>query len=342
MKKASIEPYSAVGIVAAQSLGEPGTQMTMRTFHYAGVAEHVPTGLPRLIELVDAKKEPKKSLMDIRLPKDKAKSKEEAEKLAIKLEAVPLPEVADIVENFSEKKVYVYPRAKDMSILSVSDQQIKTALKKAAGVTYKLEETKEGYVFSLSSRKKDTDTPLKYLRKLYTKLKDVFVKGISGVTKTVVVKEGDEYLVRCSGRNLTGVLQVPEVDPSRIYTNSVMDIYKVFGIEAARNALAMEIKNVMELQGLAVDIRHIYLLADALTADGLVKSIGRHGLSGEKAGVLGRAAFEETVTHLVNATEKGEYDMLTGVTENMIIGQTIPIGTGKIILKMKPPKKIKK
>ena len=92
---------------------------------------------------------------------------------------------------------------------------------------------------------------------------------------------------------------------------------------------------VLEMQNLNVDKRHCMLLADAMTMGGDINSIGRHGLSGEKAGVLARAAFEETVKHLINAAVRGEDDKLIGVTENIIVGQTVPVGTGLVKLKMK-------
>jgi len=104
-KKSMIAPYEAVGVVAAQSLGEPGTQMTMRTFHYAGVAEHVPTGLPRLIEIVDAKKEPKKPIIDIALKSVYARSPTEAEKVARELGAVFASEVARIEDDLAERQI---------------------------------------------------------------------------------------------------------------------------------------------------------------------------------------------------------------------------------------------
>ena len=93
------------------------------------------------------------------------------------------------------------------------------------------------------------------------------------------------------------------------------------------------------MQRLDVDIRHIMLLADAMCMDGIVKPVGRHGLSGEKASILARAAFEETIKHLINASIKGEEDKLVGVTENIIIGQPIPMGTGTVRLSMKRGKK---
>ena len=91
----------------------------------------------------------------------------------------------------------------------------------------------------------------------------------------------------------------------------------------------------MEEQGLSVDIRHIMLVADMMTADGIVKSIGRHGISGEKSSVLARAAFEETGKHLLNASIRGEVDQLSGIIENVIVGQPIPHGTGSVGINMK-------
>ncbi len=335
-KKAEINPYSAVGIVAAQSLGEPGTQMTMRTFHYAGVAEHVPTGLPRLIELVDAKKEPKKPLINIYLRPGIARSEGKVKEFAEKIESVLLSEVADVQEEMGKKNIVVRIRSDDAKALHVTPSMVEKAVKKTAGT---LEVDKEERGFVVKVRKSGDEPVLRMLRKLTGKLSKTLVKGIAGIRKAVVVrsKEG-EYFIRASGFNIGELVAFEEVDPSRVYTNNVMEILRVFGIEAARNALVFEIKQVMEMQNLFVDPRHIMLLADAMCADGKVKSIGRHGLSGEKAGVLGRAAFEETMKHLVNAAVSAEEDILVGVTENIIVGQTIPIGTGKIKLRMKAQK----
>ena len=340
--KSRINPYSAVGIVAAQSLGEPGTQMTMRTFHYAGVAEHVPTGLPRLIELVDAKKEPKKSLVTVYLKKEFSRSEEKTRAVAEHLETILLPEVADIEEDMENGRIYIKVRDEDKRALKVSVDHMRKALKKTAG-TNRVDERKDGFSITMkkaeaTAKKGEDEQPLRALRKLYIRLQKTLVKGVSGIKKAVVLRKDGEWFIRASGFNLKEVLALKEVDPHRIYTNNVMEILRIFGIEAARNALVDELHNVMELQNLNVDIRHIMLLADAMTADGKVKSIGRHGLSGEKAGVLGRAAFEETIKHLVNASVTGEEDMLKGVTENIIVGQTIPIGTGKIKLGMKTAK----
>jgi DNA-directed RNA polymerase subunit A' len=79
-----------------------------------------------------------------------------------------------------------------------------------------------------------------------------------------------------------------------------------------------------------------------MTSTGKVRQIGRHGVSGGKASVLARAAFEITLPNIVAAAIKGESDPLKGVTENVIVGQSIPIGTGLVELYMSAPQKVTK
>jgi DNA-directed RNA polymerase beta' subunit len=127
------------------------------------------------------------------------------------------------------------------------------------------------------------------------------------------------------------------VDPTRTTTNNIHEIERTLGIEAARNAIVEEAMSVLEEQGLDVDIRHIMLVADIMTATGSVRQIGRHGVSGEKPSVLARAAFEITVPNIVEAAIRGESDPLKGVTENVIVGQSIPVGTGLVDIYMTAP-----
>jgi len=172
------------------------------------------------------------------------------------------------------------------------------------------------------------------------KTKYTLISGVEGIRRAVVINGEGEYFIRASGSNIIGVAEFNDmVDPTRIYTNNVKEMERVFGIEAARNVIVKEIKQVMDMQKLFVDIRHIMLIADGMTSYGKIKSIGRHGMSGQKAGVFARAAFEETVKHLINAAAKAEDDNLIGVTENIIVGQTVPVGTGNVKLAMKDEKK---
>ena len=170
---------------------------------------------------------------------------------------------------------------------------------------------------------------IRELRLLSDKIRDLQISGIKNVGRVVIRKE-DEWVIHTEGSNLGAVLKKVGVDKVRTTTNDIHEVEKVLGVEAARNAIIKEAQETMEGQGLTVDVRHIMLVADMMTADGSVKSIGRHGISGEKASVLARASFEETGKHLLRASIRGEVDHLNGIIENIIIGQPIPLGTGSV------------
>jgi len=338
-----IPSYEAVGVVCAQSIGEPGTQMTMRTFHYAGVAEHVPTGLPRLIEIVDAKKEPKKAIIDMYLKSAYARSRTEAEKVAKELSSVFVSDVARVEDNLEKLAIRVVFSEKDGKAQGITFSMLKKAVEPFGSIKVDanaviIRPTKEKKT-TKTGEKKEKKVTAKSVRKLTQKVRDAIVRGVRGIHRAVVIKGENEYFIRAGGFNIIGACENPAVDPKRIYTNNIKEMERVYGIIAARNAIVKEIKEVLDMQRLYVDIRHIMLIADAMTYSGSIKSIGRHGLSGEKIGVLGRAAFEETIKHLINASAFSEEETLVGVTENIIVGQTVPVGTGKVKLVMKPPKK---
>jgi len=323
-KRALVEPGEAVGIVAAQSIGEPGTQMTLRTFHYAGVREqNVTLGLPRLIEIVDARRMPSTPIMTIYLDKEHRTSKKKATEVARKVISTSMEDIT--------KAVYVDPELGEVVI------QLDPTMMEDRGVTSKdLEEvlrlpnctmrTKEDRVY-LKPKKIEP-------RKLLDRVTAHHVKGIPGIRRVLVPEEKGEWVIRTDGSNLPKVLDILGIDPTRTITNHIHEIAKTLGIEAARNVIIQEAMGVLEEQGLDVDVRHIMLVADIMTATGEVRQIGRHGISGEKSSVLARAAFEITVPNIVEASIKGESDPLKGVTENVIVGQSIPIGTGLVDLYM--------
>ena len=122
------------------------------------------------------------------------------------------------------------------------------------------------------------------------------------------------------------------IDRSRTYTNNIIEIYQYLGIEAARQAIVNELQATLDGARLEVDVRHLLMVSDVMTSEGSVHAIGRHGVSGQKHSVLSRAAFEVTVNHLLQDGIIGERDHLTGVAENIIVGQPIALGTGSVEL----------
>ncbi|MCX8151277.1 MAG: DNA-directed RNA polymerase subunit A'' [Candidatus Bathyarchaeota archaeon] len=324
-KRALMEPGEAVGIVAAQSIGEPGTQMTLRTFHYAGVKEqNVTLGLPRLIEIVDARRIPSTPIMTIYLTGEYKKSKEGAVEIARNIIYTSLENIASkIYEDPIREEIVVELNESMMADRSITIDELEKIVQFQNATT-----KAENNALYIKPKKAEQ------LKRLLDKVAAFHVKGVPDIKRVLVTEESGEWVIRTDGSNLAKVLEIPGVDTSRTTTNNVHEIAKTLGIEAARNALVNEAKGVLEDQGLDVDVRHVMLVADMMTSTGEVQQIGRHGISGKKASVLARAAFEITVPNIVDAAIKGASDPLAGVTENVIVGQSIPIGTGLVELYM--------
>ncbi|WP_292518965.1 DNA-directed RNA polymerase subunit A'' [Methanoculleus sp.] len=338
-QKTRIEPCEAVGVVAAQSIGEPGTQMTMRTFHYAGVAEiNVTLGLPRLIEIMDARREPSTPTMAIHLLDDWAFNRDRAREVSWQIEAAPLHEFGDITIDMENMQVLVLLNKAvcDRRKIGV-DVIIEAASRKIREKRHFRDFEVEGDVkkASITFTPKNQES-YQNLFQLAEHVRNVIVQGIDDIERVVVRKEGGEYILYTEGSNLKDVFEVEGVDISRTRSNNISEIADVLGIEAGRNAIIQEALSTLNEQGIGVDVRHIMLVADMMCMDGEVKQIGRHGIAGEKESVLSRAAFEVTVNHLLDAAIANEVDELNGVTENVIVGQPIQLGTGDVKLIAKP------
>jgi len=330
--RAEVESGEAVGTVAAQSVGEPGTQMTMRTFHYAGVAElNVTLGLPRLIEIVDARKKISTPTMAIYFEEDFADDEEFVRTIANRIGKITLNDILkDFNVNYANMSLSIEIDEDQVEDKRLNYDEVLAKIEKA----FKRVEINKN-LLSFEPTISDPKHAIRELRLLADKVRDLQISGIKNIGKVVIRKEDQEWVIHTEGSNLGAVLKMEGVDKTRTTTNDIHEVEKVLGIEAARNSIIHEAQTTMEEQGLTVDVRHIMLVADMMTCDGMVKSIGRHGISGEKASVLARASFEETGKHLLRASIRGEVDHLTGIIENIIIGQPIPLGTGSVGVVMK-------
>jgi len=327
-----VEPGEAVGVVTAQSIGEPGTQMTLRTFHYAGVKErNVTLGLPRLIELVDARKKPITPTMDIYLDEEHRVSREKALSVAkeiIHTKVIDVVAKTDIDYSGILKLTFSETKLNDRGCILTDIFEILKGSKKKYDTT--LDEKELSIVLKMNEEL-DAQT----LLLLKNKLLNTRVKGVPDIERVTIVKQNEEWVIQTAGSNLSKIIYVDGIDLSRITTNNVYEIWQTLGIEAARTALVREITNTLEEQGLEVDIRHIMLVADLMTSKGYLQQIGRHGIAGTKTSVLARAAFEITVPTIAKASMEGQTEALKGVTENVIVGATVPVGTGMVDLYMK-------
>ena len=343
------DPHEAVGITTAQSIGEPGTQMTMRTFHYAGVATvNVTQGLPRIIEIVDARKTPNTPTMRIYLNEKNSKGKplrtneKLVREIAAGLEATTTSDIANIDVEVAQRYLSLKLNKSNMRLKNMNGAEVKDKLSRALRLYIQSDnddKPSELKIIPGIAKKEDLETlatdPPTYtdLLQLEDKIKKLQLKGIRGVIRAnVQAGENDEYYISTIGSNLAKVSEFAGVDRSRTYTNNINEIQSYLGIEAARQAIINEMLDTMEGAGLDVDVRHLITVSDVMTSSGEVRAIGRHGVSGTKHSILARSAFEVTVSHLLRAGIIGERDELRGVTENIVVGQPIALGTGSVDL----------
>ncbi len=331
-----ISPAESVGVIAAQSIGEPGTQMTLNTKHFAGVSEmNVTLGLPRIIEIFGARKESSTPSMKIYLKSPHNKSEKFVRELSAKMIEVLLDDVSEEIDiNLLEFQIEIKLDIDNMHNLSVSVEDIMNAIKSKVRKSVEVKEDGDRIIVKLKN-----ESEISELFKLKSNLMHLFISGVPGIKQVLPVKKSDEYVIMTAGSNLKQILKFEGVDKTRTITNDIYEISKVLGIEAARSAIIEEVMNVFNEQGLKIDVRHLMLVADVMTTDGIVKGIGRYGISGEKSSVLARASFEVALKHLFSAATRNEKDNLRGVVENVMINQPIPVGTGYFKLKVKEEKK---
>jgi len=313
------EPGEAIGILAAQSISEPATQLTMRTYHLAGVAGiKVTFGLPRLIEIFDAKRNIETPMMMIYLKKE-YNTKEDAERLAYKIVEKRVIDISKYISiDIGENTIKI--ELDDKRKLEKVEKIIKEVLSKRASVKVKED--------SIVVEPKSEEIQFSDLQKLKDEISNIVVEGVAGITAAIIRKEGENWIVQTIGSNLREILKFDEVNEHKTISNDIYEVYEIFGIEAARNVIIKEAYKTMQEQGLDVDIRYLLLLADVMTWNGEINSIGRYGVAGAKASVLSRAAFEETIKHLIRASIRNEIDEFKGLFENVMVGQPAPVGTG--------------
>jgi len=316
------------------------THNTMNTFHYAGVAEiDVTQGLPRLIELVDARKEPDTPTMEVHLEEEYATDRERAHEVVWSIESTKILQLGDVSTNVADMLVQV----------DLNEDTLQERWPTAGSIDEVVEEVAATVQSNLGV---EVDIPARTviqfgpeepsyrdLLQLVEELREIVFKGIEEITRVVIRKEeteqGEEFVLYTEGSDLGAVLDLEGVDGTRTDCNNIHEIYRNLGIEAARESIIDETMHTLEEQGLDdVNIRHLMLVADIMTNRGTIESIGRHGISGNKESVLARAAFEVTVNHLLDAAIHGEVDELNGVTENVIVGKPIKLGTGDVDLRM--------
>lgn len=370
--KAYVEPGEAIGASGAQSISEPGTQMTLKTFHFAGVSSmNVTLGVPRLKEIINASKLISTPIITAHLVQNDHPVGARVVKAVI--EKTTLGQIANYIkEVYSPGKCYVSVRldmkAIDQLKLDIDAWTVRMAILKGVhGLTTKKRPevlsnlidsnvvVKKGsrsklriYAPEAKKTKKSSSTIYFTMQALKVALPNVIVQGIPTVNRAVINKEEKNgkstYHLLVEGYGLAEVMGSPGVDGRNTTTNHIIEVEDTLGVEAARTQISAEIFNIMNAYGIGIDHRHLLLLSDVMTFKGQVLGITRFGLSKMRDSVLTLAAFETPTNHLFEAAVHGRTDAIVGVAECIIMGVPIPLGTGlfKLLKKSNAPIKQKR
>lgn len=317
-----ISPYEAIGVITAQSVGEPSTQMTLNTFHFAGVATQSVEGLPRLIEILDVKKNLEQPMMKIYL-KEKFKDEKNLKFVANKIKESKLIDFSNNIDiDTEEKLVKIDLDSKSLkqfkiepeSLISYLDRKVRTSAEIVDNKTLVLKGTATSGL-----------TDLMGIKELAL---NSIVFGIKGIKDVSLIKENDEFVILTQGISLKNVLKIEEIDETRLYCNNINEMFDNFGIEAARNLIIHEIMEVVRSQGLSINERHVLLIADVMTYTGEPRGMTRYGIVADKMNVLTKASFETALKHVAKGAITHEKNTLRSITENVMTNQMVYVGTG--------------
>ncbi len=403
-KRAIVSPGEMVGMTAGQSIGETSTQMTLNTFHFAGVASksNVTRGVPRIEEILSLTSDPKNPSLTVYLKPEDETEREKAQVIMYMLEHTKLVELVKSVEicfdpddlntlipndvdTLQQYKAFEN-MMKECLEQELDDSDIpakqKWIIRLEMDETTMLEKniTMDDINFTLSScygdeiscvfsdynsdklvfrirmnsvlkpsknTTKGTMSPLDQSDQIYVLknfqdqlLNNTVLRGVNNLNKVTmrkimdniyeqgdVYKKQDIWVLDTVGTNLLDVLALDYIDTARSFSNDIMEIYRVLGIEAARQAIFNELVDVIKFDGTYINYHHFSVLCDRMAHTYKLISIFRHGINNDNIGPIAKASFEETPEMFLRAARHGELDTFRGVSANIMCGQEGYFGT---------------
>jgi len=399
-KSAIVAPGEMVGMIAAQSIGEPTTQMTLNTFHLAGVASksNVTRGVPRIEEILSLSENPKNPSVTVYLPEDQSGTRESAQNIIPRIEHTKLSEIVSCVDicfdpddlnTLIEEDVnaitqyYEFENIVDdcgaSQIVDSKDKSkwiVRMELDKESMLDKQITMDDINFAISnsynnevqciysdynsdklifrlrlqniLGNKKKNTSVnPLDQSDEIYllknfqdTLLNNIVLSGVKNISNVtlrkiadnVVKEEGkfikkERWVLDTKGTNLMDILSLDFIDVTKTISNDIQEVYKTFGIEAARNAIFQELTEVIEFDSTYINYHHLSMLCDRMTYNSKMTSIFRHGINNDDIGPIAKASFEETPEMFLKAARHAELDAVRGVSANVMCGQQGYFGT---------------
>jgi len=420
-KRSIVAPGEMVGMIAAQSIGEPTTQMTLNTFHFAGVASksNVTRGVPRIEEILSLSAEPKNPSLTVFLKPEDEKDREKAQSIMYMLEHTKLQELVTSIEicfdpddlntliDGDETTMQQYRAFENMieecletSISEDTNEKSKWIIRMEINPEVMLEKNltmddinfvlKNSYgddiscvysdynsdklVFRIRMNnilkqgagkggpKKAKVNPLDqsdqiYLLKNFQEqlMQNIVIRGIKKINKVILrkikdnvvetmgsYKKQDIWVLDTIGTNMLDILALDYIDSRRTFSNNIIEVYDIFGIEAARQTIYNELAEVIEFDGTYINYHHMCMLCDRMTFTNKLISIFRHGINNDNIGPIAKASFEETPEMFLKAARHAELDTMRGVSANVMCGQEGMYGTNafQVVLDLEEMKKL--
>ena len=401
-KRSIVAPGEMVGMIAAQSIGEPTTQMTLNTFHFAGVASksNVTRGVPRIEEILSLSENPKNPSLTIYLKEEDQTDKQKAQSIMYMIEHTKLEDVVEQIQICFDPKDTDSIIEEDRDLLqqySAFENIIDECMDDTANPNNKLKSkwiirmkmnaetmlekniTMDDIHFTLTNIyqsdiscvyndynddnlifrirvldavKKDKNSKKVnsldqedeiYILKTFQEslLQNTVLRGIKQIDKVIIRKEQNNmikvegkyvneetWVLDTVGTNLQDVLALDYIDVKRTTSNNISEVYKILGIEAARQCIYDELIEVIEFDGTYINSHHLDMLCDRMSYNTKMISIFRHGINNDNIGPIAKASFEETPEMFLKAARHGELDYMKGVSANVMCGQEGYFGTG--------------
>ena len=397
--KAIVAPGEMVGIIAAQSIGEPTTQMTLNTFHFAGVSakSNVTRGVPRIEEILSLSENPKNPSCTVYLPKDEQENQDSAQRTMYRLEHTKLREIVETIQicfdpddlntlieedvetmlqyrsfqnmvdecakqsatqkNASKWIIRLEMNAEEMFDKDITMDDIHFALQSSypneLSCLYS-DYNSDKLIFRLrfnnimqNKKKGNQANPLDQSDEIYLLknfqdqlLDNLVLRGVRNIHKVIPRKVVDYveqvdgtfskkeiWVLDTVGTNLLELLALDYIDINKTFTNDIQEIYRVLGIEAARQAIFNELSEVIEFDSTYINYHHLSILCDRMTCNDTMVSIFRHGINNDNIGVIAKASFEETPEMFLRAARHAELETMRGVSANIMCGQEGNFGT---------------
>ena len=394
MIEALINPGELVGIIAAQTLGQNTTQLTLNSFHTAGSATGsavITEGIPRLLEIVNLTKNLKNCNMFIYLKDEYSKSKDEANKIKAKFTYTKLKDLLSKSEIIYDNKNGMTDNNEDREFIrtykefteyfgidvcekkeftpwvlrlifdkdslmnrKITIQEVQEIIKENSHNPNDIEcifsdDSASNIVMRISintDSKGDKGSYLEFMKEFEKQLIELTIRGIDKIEslnlqeKNIIkytldgsMTSAKEWILNTNGSNLIDILCQEEIDTTRTLTNNILEFYEIFGIEATRNLLYIEIKKIfVEAK---CNPRHFQMFADLMTYRGKLMTIDRHGVNkNPEVGPIGKASFEEVMNIFTKSALFAEKDNMKGVSANILAGQFCPAGTNNFDIVM--------